>query len=94
VRSEARALSARLTATLAADPVDAIPSDLIGDIVQGVVDEHRQDVRRPTAGSMLLEARRRLERIRRARVDTTSTAGLPGAVGGAVAARLRAATGV
>jgi hypothetical protein len=79
VRSEARALAARLTVALAADPVDAIPSELIGDIVQGVVDEHRQDARRPTAGSMLLEARRRLERIRRARVDTT---------------RRRAATGV
>ncbi len=93
MRFDARALSARLTAALAADPVDAIPGELIGDIVQGVVDEHRQDARRPTAGSMLFEARHRLERIRRARVDTTSTTGLSGAAGVAVAARLRATTG-
>jgi hypothetical protein len=92
VRAEARRLSARLTAALAADPVDAIPNELIGDIVRGVVDEHRQDASRPTAGSMLLEARHRLERLRQARVDTSSTAGLPVAV--VAVARPRAATGV
>ena len=69
MRAEGRRLSAQLTAALAADPVDAIPDELIGDIVRGVVDEHRQDARRPTAGSMLLEARHRLERIRRAHAD-------------------------
>jgi hypothetical protein len=94
VRAETRALSARLTAALAADPIEAIPNELIGDIVRGVVDEHRQGVRRPTVGSMLLEARHRLDRIRRARVDTASTTGLPGAVGVAVERRLRAATEV
>ncbi len=75
MRFDARALSARLTAALAAEPAGAIPSELIDDIVHGVVEEHRQDARRPTAGSMLLEARHRLERIRRARVDSASTTG-------------------
>jgi hypothetical protein len=69
VRAESRRLSAQLTAALAADPVHAIPDELISDIVRGVVDEHRQDARRPTAGSMLLEVRHRLERIRRADAD-------------------------
>ena len=85
MRAEARQLSAQLTASLAADPVDAIPDELIGDIVRGVVDEHRQDASRPPAGSMLLEARHRLERLRQARVDTTSTTGIAGVVGVAVA---------
>lgn len=95
MRADARQLSAQLAAALAADPVDAIPNELIGDIVRGVVDEHRQDARRPTTGSMLLQARHRLERIRRARADTgTSTTSLPEAVSVVLAPKLRAATGV
>ena len=95
MRADARQLSAQLTAALAADPVDATPNKLIGDIVRGVVDEHRQDARRPSTGSMLLQAMHRLERIRRARADTgTSTTGLPEAVTVALAPKFRAATGV
>jgi len=92
VKAEARQLSARLTAALATDLVDAIPNELVGDIVRGVVDEHRQDANRPSAGSMLLVARHRLERLRQARVDTTSTTGSP--VAGYAVARSRATTGV
>ena len=91
MRAEARRLSARLTAALAADPVDAIPKELVIDIVRGVVYEHRQDARRPTDGSMLLQARHRLERIRRARM-AASTTGVPVAV--VALPRPRAATGV
>lgn len=91
MRAEARQLSARLTAALAADSVDAIHNELIGDIVRGVVDEHRQDARRPTAGSMLLEARHRLERIRRARLDATSSTGSAGSWVSPGAPKLRAA---
>jgi hypothetical protein len=91
--AEARQLSAQLTAAPAADPVDPIADGLIGDIARGVVDEH-QDASLPTAGSKLIEARHRLERLGQARVDTTGTTGLPGVAGVAVVPRLGAATGV
>jgi hypothetical protein len=56
-----------MSATLSAELEGRVARDLVADIVRAVLDEGRQDVQDRAAESVMLEARRRLERFIRAR---------------------------
>jgi len=74
----ARRLSTHITAALSVELAKSIPGELIADVVQGVVDEHRQDRCPPAPSSLRLEARQRLERFVRARSYNDSRAPVRG----------------
>jgi hypothetical protein len=59
-------LSAGMTATLTSELDGRVARDLIADIVRAVVDESRQTAPGRAVGSMMAEARQRLERFIRA----------------------------
>ncbi|HZW45688.1 MAG TPA: hypothetical protein VFF32_15120 [Dermatophilaceae bacterium] len=64
--SDRRQLSAGMIATLSAELEGKVAPDLVADIVQAVLDEGRNDTPDRAAGSLMLEARQRLERFIRA----------------------------
>lgn len=64
--SESMQLSAGMTATLTSELDGRVARDLIADIVRAVVDESRQTAPGRAVGSMMAEARQRLERFIRA----------------------------
>ena len=64
---DSRKLWAGMSATLSAELDGRVARDLVADIVRAVLDEGRQDVQDRAAESVMLEARRRLERFIRAR---------------------------
>lgn len=64
---DSRKLWAGMSATLSAELEGRVARDLVADIVRAVLDEGRQDVQDRAAESVMLEARRRLERFIRAR---------------------------
>jgi hypothetical protein len=64
---ETRQLSTVMTATLSAELKGAVPVDLVSDIVRAVLDERMQVARDRGLDPPILEARRRLERLIRAR---------------------------
>jgi hypothetical protein len=64
---ETRQLSTVMTATLSAELKGAVPVDLVSDIVRAVLDERIQVARDRGLDPPILEARRRLERLIRAR---------------------------
>ena len=55
-----------MTATLFAQLQERAAVDLVADIVRGVLDECRQSVQDRAAESVMIAARRRLERLIRA----------------------------
>jgi hypothetical protein len=70
-------LTARMVGILLANRASAISGELITEVVRGVLDEHRLDVRHPAPESVLREARHRLERLERARSDNTLNRTVP-----------------
>jgi len=64
---ETRQLSTAMAATLSAELKGAVPIDLVSDILRAVLDERMQAARGRGLDPPILEARRRLERLIRAR---------------------------
>jgi len=63
---DSRQLSTVITATLSAELESRVPADLVADIVRTVLDESRQAAHEWGVQPMMIEARRRLERLIRA----------------------------
>jgi hypothetical protein len=74
---ETRHLSTVMTATLSAELKGAVPVDLVSDIVRAVLDERMQVARDRGLDPPILEARRRLERLIRARSTRRTWADRP-----------------
>lgn len=77
VTSESKQLSAGMTANLSAELEGMVAPDLIADIVRAVVDESRHTPADRAVESMMSEARQRLERFIRARIQVASTSAGP-----------------
>jgi len=71
---ETRQLLTAMAATLSAELKGAVPMDLVSDIVRAVLDERMQAARGRELDPPILEARRRLDRLIRARSTTRTWA--------------------
>jgi hypothetical protein len=69
LRSDAKQVSAEMTATLTAELDGRVPPGLVAEIVRSVFDESRQYAPDRGVEMTMLEARQRLERFIRARAS-------------------------
>lgn len=68
-------LSAVLSATLSAQLKGRVARDLVADIVRAVLDESGQTAQHVEVEYVMIQARQRVERFIRARVQVTGTTG-------------------
>jgi hypothetical protein len=73
IQADKMQLSAGMSATLSAQLKGRVARDLVDDIVRAVLDESRQTAQHWDVEPMMNEARQRVERLIRARVQVTGT---------------------
>jgi hypothetical protein len=74
--NKVRLRSAEMTATMYADLHGVVPRALIADMLRAVLDENQQTAQQPAPEQLMLEVRRRLDRLARARSPRTNAQAL------------------
>jgi len=70
--NNARLLSAAMTATIYADLRGVVPRALVADMLRAVLDENHHTAQQRAPAQLMLEVRRRLDRLVRARSARTN----------------------